>query len=120
MNIVIIGAKGMLGSMLATVFSDMQPTLLDKEEIDITNAQSVRDVLMPLQPDVIINAAAYTNVDGAEEHKEDAFLVNETGVKIWGILRICSVQRSCILVRIMYSPVRRQKDIVKQILQGRR
>ena len=84
MNIVIIGAKGMLGSMLATVFSDMQPTLLDKEEIDITNAQSVRDVLMPLQPDVIINAAAYTNVDGAEEHKEDAFLVNETGVKNLG------------------------------------
>src|SRR5258708_5726393 len=81
MNIVIVGAKGMLGSMLAFVFADMKPTLLDKEEIDITNAQSVRDVLMPLQPDVIINAAAYTNVDGAEDHKEDAFLVNETGVK---------------------------------------
>lgn len=84
MNIVIIGAKGMLGSMLASVFSDLKPTLLDREEIDITNAQNVRDVIMPLQPDVIINAAAYTNVDGAEEHKEDAFLVNETGVKILG------------------------------------
>ena len=81
MNIVIIGAKGMLGSMLASVFTDAKPTLLDREEIDITNAQSVRDVLMPLQPDVIINAAAYTNVDAAEDHKDDAFLVNETGVK---------------------------------------
>lgn len=83
MNIVIIGAKGMLGSMLASVFSDKKPTLLDREEIDITNAQSVRDVLMPIQPDVIINAAAYTNVDAAEdsEHAKDAFLVNEIGVK---------------------------------------
>lgn len=81
MNIVIIGAKGTLGSMLASVFADIKPTLLDKEEIDITNAQNVRDVLMPLQPEVIINAAAYTDVDGAESNSEDAFLVNETGVK---------------------------------------
>ncbi|HSX24981.1 MAG TPA: dTDP-4-dehydrorhamnose reductase [Candidatus Andersenbacteria bacterium] len=84
MRVVIIGAKGMLGTMLASVFADVNPTLLDKEEIDITSPQSVRDVLMPIQPEVIINAAAYTNVDAAEDHKEDAFLVNETGVKNLG------------------------------------
>lgn len=84
MKIVIIGAKGMLGSMLSTVFSDYAPTLLDRDEIDIANADNVREVLLPLQPDVIINAAAYTNVDVAETTPEDAanaFLVNETGVK---------------------------------------
>lgn len=81
MNIVIIGAKGMLGSMLATVFAEYNPKLLDKEEIDITNEQNVREVLRPANATVIINAAAYTNVDAAEEHKEAAFLVNETGVK---------------------------------------
>jgi dTDP-4-dehydrorhamnose reductase len=81
MKVVIIGAKGMLGSMLAQVFSEHDAVLLDREEIDITDASSVREVLMPIQPDTIINAAAYTNVDGAETDGEAAFLVNETGVK---------------------------------------
>lgn len=81
MNIVIIGAKGMLGSMLGTVFAEYSPMLLDKEEIDITNEQNVREVLRSANATHIINAAAYTNVDAAEEQKEAAFLVNETGVK---------------------------------------
>ncbi len=84
MNIVIIGAKGMLGSMLGNVFAQYKPLLLDKEEIDITNEQNVRKVLREENATVIINAAAYTNVDAAEEQKEAAFLVNETGVKNLG------------------------------------
>lgn len=81
MKIAIVGAKGMLGSMLSVVFAEHSPLLLDREEIDITNEESVRNVLRAANVNVIINAAAYTNVDGAEEHSEDAFLVNETGVK---------------------------------------
>lgn len=81
MSVVIVGAKGMLGSMLARVFADKRPILLDKKEIDITNEVSVRKVLRDVGASVVLNAAAYTNVDAAEEHKEDAFLVNETGVK---------------------------------------
>ncbi len=80
MKVVIIGAKGMLGSMLASVFSEYKPVLLDREEIDITNEQHVRKVLRDANASHIINAAAYTDVDGAEEHEEDAFLVNEAGV----------------------------------------
>lgn len=81
MNIVIIGAKGMLGSMLGQVFAEYSPKLLDREEIDITNEQNVRDVLRNANASLIINAAAYTNVDAAQDNKDAAFLVNETGVK---------------------------------------
>lgn len=81
MSIVIIGVKGMLGSMLARVFADKQPILLEKKEIDITNEASVRTVLRDAGASVVINAAAYTNVDAAEDHRENAFLVNETGVQ---------------------------------------
>src|SRR3989344_6556075 len=81
MRLVIVGAKGMLGSMLGGVFAGYNPLLLDREEIDITNEQSVREVLRDAKATTIINAAAYTNVDAAEENKEHAFLVNETGVQ---------------------------------------
>ncbi len=88
MKLVIIGAKGMLGHMLGMVFTEYAPTLLDKDEIDITNENNTREVLRELQPDVVINAAAYTNVDGAEEDTESAFIVNETGVKnIAGVVK---------------------------------
>lgn len=81
MNIVIIGAKGMLGSMLKDVFEDHEPLVWDKEDIDITNIDQVREKLQTVQPDVVINAAAYTDVDGAEVNREIAFLVNDTGVR---------------------------------------
>lgn len=81
MKILIVGGKGMLGSMLAEVFADMQPTSWDKEDIDITGAEQTREKIRQLRPEVIINAAAYTDVDGAEEHQDVAFAVNEDGVR---------------------------------------
>ncbi|MBI1833734.1 MAG: dTDP-4-dehydrorhamnose reductase [Candidatus Andersenbacteria bacterium] len=81
MKTLIIGAKGMLGSMLAQVFSDWKPTAWDRAEVDITDLHDVREKLRALAPKVIINAAAYTDVDGAETQQELAFAVNEGGVR---------------------------------------
>lgn len=86
MSFVIVGAKGMLGSMLSVVFANKHPVLLDKDEVDITNEASVRKALRDAGATHVINAAAYTNVDGAEEHSEAAFAVNETGVKNLGLI----------------------------------
>src|SRR3989338_1930277 len=86
MSFVIVGAKGMLGSMLSVVFADKHPILLDKDEVDITNEASVRKVLRDAGATHVINAAAYTNVDGAEEHSDAAFAVNEIGVKNLGLI----------------------------------
>lgn len=79
--ILIVGAKGMLGSMLCRVFADESPVCLDRDDIDITNLKDVQQKIRDLLPEIIINAAAYTDVDGAENHQKLAFAVNEMGVR---------------------------------------
>lgn len=75
-KILILGARGMLGQALAEEFSQFSPHLWGRAELDITDASAVLKKITALAPDIIINAAAYTNVDGAEEESELAFLVN--------------------------------------------
>jgi dTDP-4-dehydrorhamnose reductase len=70
----------MLGSMLAQVFASNNPTLWDREDIDITDAATTSEMIRQLMPEVIINAAAFTDVDGAETKRDAAFAVNEHGV----------------------------------------
>lgn len=80
MSLLIIGANGMLGRALARVFNDQQPTVWDRDEIDITDAAMTLKKISNLRPTIIINAAAYTDVDGAEQDHTTAFAVNATGV----------------------------------------
>lgn len=79
MKIVIVGAKGMLGGMLASIFAEQQPLLWDISELDITKLDEMREKLTAEKPDVVINAAAYTAVDEAETKRELAFAVNAEG-----------------------------------------
>lgn len=83
MKILLLGAKGMLGSMLRRVLEDLGITSWDREELDVTNESQVWQKIIELQPEIIINASAYTNVDGAEEevNREVCFAVNEQAVK---------------------------------------
>jgi len=76
MKVLIIGAKGMLGQELVKVFSDQEVVAWDREECDITNKDEIHAKITELKPDVIINAAAYNNVDKAEEEKEVANALN--------------------------------------------
>jgi len=80
MKIIILGAKGMLAQDLNLVFQKDKPILMDKEELDITNEQEVKKILLNLKPDLILNAAAYTNVDQAETEKDLAFIINGQAV----------------------------------------
>lgn len=80
MKILILGAKGMLGRDLAYEFRDIKPILWDREDLDITNARELRRKIVTLKPDIIINAAAYTDVDGAESHEDLAMKVNGNAV----------------------------------------
>jgi dTDP-4-dehydrorhamnose reductase len=73
----IIGASGMLGSDLCKVFPDA--VKLTHHHLDITDRDQVIESILKIKPDVVINAAAYTNVDGCEDNKELAFQVNGYG-----------------------------------------
>ncbi len=81
MKILILGAKGMLGRDLSHVFQDAHPLLWDRDELDITDEKAVRRKLERERPEVIINAAAYTDVDGAETDTESAMEINAEAVK---------------------------------------
>lgn len=81
MKLIIVGAKGILGRDLAREFRDIKPFLLDREVLDITNQKEAAQKLRRLRPDIIVNAAAYTDVDGAETNLDIAMKVNGEAVK---------------------------------------
>lgn len=73
----IIGAGGMLGHDLMKAFPDAVP--VGHREIDITDRGQVLRVIAEHKPRLVINAAAYTNVDGCEDAQELAYDVNGRG-----------------------------------------
>ncbi len=82
MRIMITGAQGMLGHDLVEVFSKLNSIDLyffGRTELDITNLNRVLEVTNEVQPQVIINAAAYTNVDECETSVDLAYQVNAIG-----------------------------------------
>tara|TARA_R110000764_G_scaffold152783_1_gene240553 strand:- start:508 stop:1374 length:867 start_codon:yes stop_codon:yes gene_type:complete len=81
LKILITGKNGQLGWELVNraPANDVEVYAFDSGELDITDSLSVQDKFTMVQPDVVINTAAYTAVDKAESDNEGAFLVNEQG-----------------------------------------
>lgn len=81
MRVVVTGANGMLGRDMVSEARerDWIVTPLGSDDLDITAVRSVRAILPAYKPDVVINCAAFTNVDGAESSREQAFAVNGLG-----------------------------------------
>ncbi|KJY84164.1 dTDP-4-dehydrorhamnose reductase [Vibrio galatheae] len=82
MEVLIVGKNGQLAwELQRTCPSSIDMHVCSSQDIDITSLESVDRIVSSIQPDVIINAAAYTAVDKAEVDRESAFLINETGVE---------------------------------------
>lgn len=81
MRWLVIGCNGQLGSDLMAVLpaAGHEAVGLDLPDIDITQPESVAQALRGAQPDVVVNAAAYTAVDAAEEDEATALQVNGVG-----------------------------------------
>ena len=90
MNVVVTGSNGQLGSEFKNLkLNDIDWVFLNSNELDITNNDFVRKYFKSKKTDLIINCAAFTNVDGAEENIKQAILVNKTGVQ--NLVEICSL-----------------------------
>lgn len=94
--ILVIGAKGMLGQDLMRVLPG-EVRGVDIDEIDITSPESVRRVLLTLKPRVVVNCAAYTDVDGCEGNQELAMRVNGEAV---GHLAAVTKELGALLVQV--------------------
>ncbi len=82
MKIIITGAKGQLGMDCAGVLGQKHRILaIDLDEIDITLLSDVEKTIKKFLPDIIVNCAAYTQVDNCEIEKKPAWDVNVTGVE---------------------------------------
>ena len=85
MRVLVTGGNGQLGSALLDLLSARAADVvlgIDLPDIDITAPDSVREVFAQFAPDVVINCAAWTAVDAAEEHEADALKVNGDGPRV--------------------------------------
>jgi len=78
-RILITGAHGQLGQALQRQYADYDMTAWDLEDLDITQFDEVKKALDQLRPHVVINAAAFTQVDAAETKQEAAYRGNALG-----------------------------------------
>lgn len=88
-RILITGHRGQLGSDLVTLLgAGHQVRGVDLPEVDITDLNQVLGTVRHFRPDVVIHAAAYTDVDGCETDSETAFSVNRDGT--WNVAQACA------------------------------
>jgi dTDP-4-dehydrorhamnose reductase len=80
MKIVIIGSGGRLGAALLREYGkEFEVTGFNHAQLDLADFEKIRRTLVDLDFDLLINAAAFTNVDLAENEKDRAFRVNADG-----------------------------------------
>ena len=111
MKILITGSNGQLGNELQKIVATGRAEIgsvseqiknsevfaLDVDKLDITKLEQVKTVLKEINPDVVINCAAATNVDGCEANKDLALKINAIGAKN---LAIVSEERGAKLVQV--------------------
>ena len=88
MRIVILGAGGRLGAALLREYQGkFDVTGVGHAQLDLTKPEQIQEKLSPLKFDILINAAAFTNVDLSESKRDEAFAVNADAPKL--LAEIC-------------------------------
>ena len=81
-KILVLGSTGQIGTALKKELTKwFEVTFLSRNDLDFADIESLSAKLKDFKPDFIINSAAYTNVDQAEEFQENAFQVNSLAVE---------------------------------------
>ncbi len=83
MKILLIGSNGQVGWELARTLLPLgEVVALNRDQVDLTDLEKLRQTVQTIRPDVIVNAAAYTAVDKAETERDLAFLINAQAVDV--------------------------------------
>ena len=97
MKILITGSNGMLANAIKEELKEEELICTDVQELDITNSEKVNEFVKKVHPDYIINCAAYTAVDKAEEQEELVYKINAVGPKN---LAVSAKDNDAILIHI--------------------
>lgn len=97
MKLLLLGANGQLGHalQLQSAWHSFNTVALNRQQLDITDANALAIALKQHQADVIINCAAYTAVDTAEQQREQCMAVNVTAVQ--QLAKWCGQQQALLL-----------------------
>ncbi len=96
-RILVTGAKGQLGQALTRLVSSFEWTFLDRAEFDLELTENIKIKLEKFDFDILINAAAYTAVDDAEDNADSAFKINALALE--PIAEVCKA-KSALLIHI--------------------
>ena len=81
MRVVIFGPSGQLGrSLIASTPNSIRLDPIDRKQVELSDFRSIESRIYNSKPQYIINAAAYTNVDGAESDRDMAFRINSEAI----------------------------------------
>lgn len=94
--IVILGGSGLIGTELRRLLHGSPLLAPTRQECDLSNLAGLESYLRSVNPEVVINSAAYTNVDQAEQHLHQAYLLNAALAE--RVAKVCSELESCKLV----------------------
>jgi len=97
LRIVIAGGGGQLARAIRETFTGHELILPSESELDLSRREAIHTVLAGLRPQVVINAAAFTQVDRCETEEELAMLVN--GQAVGWLAEACETQKA-LLVQI--------------------
>ncbi len=75
-RVLVTGASGQLAHFITRVFADREVIALSRASLDVTDPDAVRRTVADAAPSVIVNCAAFNDVDGAEDEPEMAFALN--------------------------------------------
>ena len=79
MRLLLTGAGGQLGRAVQAAFDGHHVSAFGHSDLDIADVMAVRDAVASCAPDLVVNAAAFNDVDGAEADGDTAFRVNAAG-----------------------------------------
>ena len=95
-SIIVTGSSGQLGQTFQKHLKSFDKTyFLDKKKLDLTIEDSLQEAFKKFNPDIVINTAAYTNVDNAEVDKERSLMVN--GKSLENLTRYCNKYNSLLI-----------------------
>jgi len=99
MRILVTGRNGQLGSEINKISLkfDFDWIFLSSQEFDISNLKNIYENLDTISPDIIVNCAAFTSVDGAEDNFESANIINHKSINL--IAKWCNLN-NCKLLHI--------------------
>ncbi len=80
-RVLLTGASGQLGAAVAAALADWDVVPHTSATLDISDPVAVRRTVADARPDVVVNCAAFNDVDGAEDRPSDAFAVNAFAVR---------------------------------------